>query len=130
MKLFLLTLFVGSASLFYSQVKKRELGYYQGIISSYTINSGQELLTVDSSLIFVWMEKDSVSFKIDGKEYVGTYSVKQRIKRNYVIKAKLGFSDIEEELRIDGKNKSMWRKGLFPQPNSYLRKLKKKEVLW
>jgi len=130
MKLFLLTLFIGSTSLFYSQVKKRELGYYQGIISSYTINTGQELLSVDSSVILVWLEKDQIHFKLDNKEYNGTYIVKERIKRNYILKVKLNFSDIQEELRIEGKNKSMWRKGLFPQPDSNLHKLKKKEVVW
>ena len=130
MKLFLLTLFIGASSLYYSQVKKRELGYYQGIISSYTLNTGQELISVDSSVILVWLEKDRISFKLDNKEYRGTYSVKERNKRNYILMAKLSFSDIEEELRINGKNKIMWRKGLFPQPDSNLKKLKKKEVVW
>jgi len=130
MKFFVLTLFICTASLLFSQVKKRELGYYQGTISSYTINTGQELLKVDSSVIVIWLKKDGISFKIDNKKYEGTYSVKKRNKRNYLLKAKLNFSDIEEELRIDGKNKTIWRKGLFPQPNSILHKLKKKEVVW
>jgi hypothetical protein len=130
MKFFVLTIFICSASLLFSQVKKRELGYYQGTISSYTINTGQELLTVDSSEIIIWLENDRISFKIDNKKYKGTYTVKKRNKRDYTLKVKLGFSDIEEELRITGKNKSIWRKGLFPQPDSVLHKLKKKAVVW
>ena len=82
MKFFVLTLFICTASLLFSQVKKRELGYYQGTISSYTINTGQELLKVDSSVIVIWLKKDGISFKIDNKKYEGTYSVKKRNKRN------------------------------------------------
>ena len=130
MKFVVLTLFIYSASLLFSQVKKRELGYYQGTIASYTINTGQELLKVDSSAIVIWLEKDRISFKIDNKKYKGTYTVKKRNKRNYLLKAKLNYSDIEEELRIVGKNKTIWRKGLFPQPDSFLHKLKKKAVVW
>jgi hypothetical protein len=111
-------------------VKKRDLGYYKGIIPSYTINTGQELLSVEACNMLIRLEKERISFKLDNKEYNGTYSVKERIKRNYTLKVKLDFSDIEEELRIEGKNKSMWRKGLFPQPDSNLHKLKKKEIVW
>ncbi len=113
-----------------AQIKKRDLGYFIGYIPSYTVNTGQDLLAVDSCELKIWLDKESITLKIDDSEYTGRYTVKEKRKRTYLIHAKLEYSDIEETIRIDGKKKSMWRKGLFPQPDTALRKLKKKEVEW
>ena len=68
--------------------------------------------------------------RIDNKEYEGTYKVDKKTKRIYVIYAETEYSDIKEEIILFGKDKIMTRKGLFPQPDTSLKKLTKKEVLW
>ena len=130
MKMLLFSLFISIGFLVNSQVKKRDQGYYKGVISAYTINTSQNLVKVDSCQLFIQLDKSSILIKIDDQEYLGTYRVNKRKKRNYVLKAKTKYSDIEEEIILFGKDKIMNRKGLFPQPDTQLIKLKKKEVLW
>jgi len=130
MKLIILTFFITISICTGAQVKKRDQGVYKGLISSYEINTGQKLIEVDSSEIFIRLEKSSFTLKIDDVEYQGTYEVEKREKRNYVLKAKTDYSDIKEEIILFGKDKIIKRKGIFPQPDARLRKLKKKEALW
>jgi len=130
MKLIILTFFITISICTGAQVKKRDQGVYKGLISSYEINTGQKLIEVDSSEIFIRLEKSSFTLKIDDVEYQGTYEVEKREKRNYVLKAKTDYSDIKEEIILFGKDKIIKRKGIFPQPDAPLRKLKKKEALW
>ena len=113
-----------------SQVKKRDQGVYSGVIPGYAINTGQDLIQVDSCTLKIRLEKNQIMIKIDDKVYKGIYEVYQKIKRTYVLYAETDYSDIKEEIILVGKNKSMSRKGLFPQPDAKLKKLKKKEVLW
>ncbi|MDA9161471.1 hypothetical protein N9O13_03670 [Crocinitomicaceae bacterium] len=130
MKLILLTFFISFSICSNAQIKKRDQGVYKGLISSYEINTGQNLIEVDSSEIFIKIENSSFTIKIDNVQYEGTYEVEKREKRNYVLKAKTDYSDIKEEIILFGRDKIMKRKGIFPQPDSILKKLKKKEVLW
>ena len=130
MKLIILTFFITISICTGAQVKKRDQGVYKGLISSYEINTGQKLIEVDSSEIFIRLEKSSFTLKIDDVEYQGTYEVEKREKRNYLLKAKTDYSDIKEEIILFGKDKIIKRKGIFPQPDARLRKLKKKEALW
>ena len=130
MKLILLTFFISFSICSNAQIKKRDQGVYKGLISSYEINTGQNLIEDDSSEIFIKIENSSFTIKIDNVQYEGTYEVEKREKRNYVLKAKTDYSDIKEEIILFGRDKIMKRKGIFPQPDSILKKLKKKEVLW
>ena len=51
-------------------------------------------------------------------------------KKNICLTCRDPLFDIKEEIILVGKDKTMSRKGLFPQPDAKLKKLKKKEVLW
>jgi len=130
MKMVILSFFLLVAYSTLSQVKKRDQGVYSGVIPGYAINTGQDLIQVDSCTLKIRLEKNQIMIKIDDKVYIGIYEVYQKIKRTYVLYAETDYSDIKEEIILVGKNKSMSRKGLFPQPDAKLKKLKKKEVLW
>lgn len=130
MKMVILSFFLFVAYSTLSQVKKRDQGVYKGVIPGYAINTGQDLIQVDSCTLKIRLKKNQIMIKIDDKVYEGIYEVYQKIKRTYVLYAETDYSDIKEEIILVGKNKSMSRKGLFPQPDAKLKKLKKKEVLW
>jgi len=130
MKVFVVICFFSSVLLCNAQVKKRDQGTYKGLIPGYKINTSQELITVDSCTIEIKIDKNTCRIKLDDIEYLGTYKITKKDKRTYVLKAETNYSDIEEQLILFGKSKKMKRKGIFPQPNSELKKLKKKEVLW
>ena len=64
MKLIILTFFIAISICTVAQVKKRDQGVYKGLIASYEINTGQELIEVDSSEVLIKLEKSSFSIKI------------------------------------------------------------------
>ncbi len=105
-----------------AQIKKRDLGRYTGTIESYKINSGQELLTVQSSPISIALKKEIVVLKIGSQEFSASYEIKKLERRSYIITFGTPFSDLNESLRLNGKKKEMLRKGLFPQPDCVLKK--------
>ena len=130
MKTWVLICFFSSALLCNAQVKKRDQGVYRGLIPGYKINTSQELIAVESCTIQIKIEKNTCHIKLDDLEYEGTYKLIKKDKRTYILKAKTNYSDIDEQFILFGKEKKLKRKGIFPQPNSELGKLKKKEVLW
>ena len=130
MKIWVLICFFSSALLCNAQVKKRDQGVYRGLIPGYKINTSQELIAVESCTIQIKIEKNTCHIKLDDLEYEGTYKLIKKDKRTYILKAKTNYSDIDEQFILFGKEKKLKRKGIFPQPNSELGKLKKKEVLW
>lgn len=105
-----------------AQIKKKDLGRYTGTIESYKINSGQELLTVQSCPISITLNKENVVLKIGSQEYKTAYAIKKFERRSYIITVGTPYSDLEESFSLNGKNKEMLRKGLFPQPDCILKK--------
>lgn len=105
-----------------AQIKKKDLGHYTGTIESYKINSGQELLTVEACPISITLNKENLLLKIGLKEYTAAYRIKKLVRRSYIITVSIPYSDLEESFNLNGKNKEMLRKGLFPQPDCTLKK--------
>lgn len=105
-----------------AQIKKKDLGHYTGTIESYKINSGQELLTVEACPISITLNKENLLLKIGLKEYTAAYRIKKLERRSYIITVSIPYSDLEESFSLNGKNKEMLRKGLFPQPDCTLKK--------
>ena len=105
-----------------AQIKKKDLGNYTGTIESYKINSGQELLTVEACPISITLNKENLLLKIGLKEYTAAYRIKKLERRSYIITVGIPYSDLEESFSLNGKDKIMLRKGLFPQPDCTLKK--------
>ena len=93
-----------------------------GTIESYKINSGQELLTVKACPISVTLNKESLLLNIGSKEFKTVYRMKKIERRSYMIFIDVPYSDLEESFSLNGKDKIMLRKGIFPQPNCELKK--------
>ena len=106
-----------------AQIKKKDLGHYTGTIETYKINSGQELLTVEACPISITLNKENLLLKIGLKEYTAAYRIKKLERRSYIITVSIPYSDLEESFSLNGKNKEMLRKGLFPQPDCTLKKV-------
>ena len=122
MKMFLLAFILICSFDLTAQIKKKDLGRYTGTIESYKINSGQELLTVQACPISITLNKENVVLKIGSQEYKAAYAIKKLERRSYIITVSTPYSDLEESFSLNGKNKEMLRKGLFPQPDCLLKK--------
>ena len=123
MKHVLICLLAFTAFNFSAQIKKKDLGTYQGTIPSYKINNGSQLLEVASCNITVSLDKDSLKLVIGSKTCSGAYVVKKIKRRTYNIHLTTPHSQLEEVFRLEGKEREILRKGLFPQPDCELIKL-------
>jgi hypothetical protein len=123
MKHVLICILIFKAFNFSAQIKKKDLGTYKGNIPSYQINNGSQLLEVASCNITVFLYKENLKLVIGSKTYSGGYAVKKIKRRAYDIHLTTPHSQIEEVFRLDGKERKMLRKGIFPQPDCQLIKL-------
>tara|TARA_B100001059_G_C17667313_1_gene492627 strand:+ start:242 stop:616 length:375 start_codon:yes stop_codon:yes gene_type:complete len=122
MKAFLFSIMLASVFGLSAQIKKKDFGRYIGTIESYKINSGQELLTVKACPISVNINKENLLLNIGSKEFKAVYRMKKIERRSYMIFIDVPYSDLEESFRLNGKDKIMLRKGIFPQPDCELKK--------
>ena len=122
MKVLVLSFLLISSFGLISQIKRKDLGRYQGTLAAYKINNGKELLTVQACPISVSLNKENLILKIGPREYTATYQVKKLERRKYEILVKVPYSDLKESFSLNGKRKEMLRKGIFPQPDCKLTK--------
>ncbi len=108
------------------KIKRKWQGTYDGNIPAYQLNTGNELLEVESNSIKVIIEKEKFIISLGVFEYVGEYvSTKQQRKTLYIV-GKIEGRTINEYFVIDRKTKSLKRTGIVPQPTVILNRSSKK----
>ena len=109
------------------KIKRKWQGTYDGNIPAYQLNTGNELLEVESNTIKVIIEKEKFIISLGVFEYVGEYiSTKQQRKMLYIV-GKIEGRTVNEYFFIDRKKKQLTRSGIIPQPDLTLDKLRKKQ---
>ena len=124
MKLFLSCLFAFSTALCFSQnvkLKKKYLKNYKGNIPTYEINYNNNLVRIDASEITVQLKKDSLYISVGPSKWAGIYSVAKTGKKTFEIIGKMEDSGVSEVLKLNARDKTIVRKGLFPQPDAELK---------
>lgn len=94
------------------------IGTYQAIIGTKEVSVLKQELQVE-------LTKDSLIMELGKYHYANTYLV-VKTAAGYEIHFERPDSGIEEVLMLDPKQKTILRKGLFPQPDALLSKQKKK----
>lgn len=102
------------------KLKKKYLKAYEGTVPSYSINLGEEIVKVNSENIKVTLKKDSLFVLVGKVNYGGTYKVEKITKKEYKITGTMEETGIPALFFLDLKNKTLLRKGVFPQPESIL----------
>lgn len=102
------------------KVKKKYLKSYEGVIPSYGINTGSEVVEVREEKIQISLTKDSLYIQVGKLKYGGTYKVEKITKKEYKITGTMEETGIPALLFLDLKNKTLLRKGVFPQPEALL----------
>lgn len=120
----LLLLFLASSPILFSQeIKKKYLGSYSGELSSYALEVGSEVYEVQAAAIEIRLDPDgAVVEKIAGKEQKGTYSFLKEDKYTVSLEVKLAGQFIPESYVLYKKEKRLERKGIYPQPDIFLKK--------
>lgn len=105
------------------EIKKKYLGVFMGEIPSYALELGEEVFQVQSAQMEVQLRPDgTVIEKIDSKEIKGTYQWIKEDKFGIYFEVKLDGQFIPESYVLYKKEKRLERKGIYPQPDVFLKK--------
>ncbi|MDP4684113.1 MAG: hypothetical protein NWS40_05435 [Crocinitomicaceae bacterium] len=102
------------------ELKKKFLGTYAGEISSFKLDTGEDLVDVDKTVIKINIEQDSIQFNIGRNELASSYTVLFEAAKYYVLDCKVNGRLAGERIVVYKKGKKISRDGLFPQPNALL----------
>ncbi len=102
------------------KLKKKYLKAYDGTLPAYSINLGEEIVNVNSEYLKVTLKKDSLYVLVGKVKYSGTYKVEKITKKEYKITGVIEETGIPALFFLDLKNKTLLRKGVFPQPEALL----------
>jgi hypothetical protein len=102
------------------KLKKKFIKVYDGTLSAYSINLGEEIVKVNSEYLKVTLKKDSLFVLVGKVKYSGTYKVEKITKKEYKITGAMEETGIPALFFLDLKNKTLLRKGVFPQPEALL----------
>ncbi len=108
------------------RLKRKYCKVYQGEIPQYSALLGQEMVDILPSKIELILKKDSVYLSIGTSHYNGSYSAEKSLNPDEIILVmERENTEIEERFILNLPNKNIVRKGVFPQPDAYLIRVKK-----
>lgn len=129
-------------------LKRKYIGNYKGIIPSYSMDTGNEVVQVSSTNIFIEITKDSVFVKIgistgsmtsDSTHFdklsgvssmtnslKGDYYIMFEAKTYYLLEATIEGQLATERILVYKRKKHISRDGMYPQPVAELKKFKVK----
>ena len=121
-----ISLFVNSAATQTVRVKRKYCKTYQGEIPKYSAMLGQEMVEVSSMQIDIQVKKDSLYLSIGNVRISGVYTAQKSTSPDEVVLTlPRENSGIEERIILNTANKMVLRKGIFPQPDVRLMRVKK-----
>ena len=130
MKSLVLLLFLGlSTSQLEAQtvrIKRKFCKTYQGEIPAYRVQLGEEIVEIPSCKLELTLTKDSIIMQLGKLSMRNTYQLEKTDNpKEILILVARDNSDIPERMILQTKEKVIIRKGIFPQPEVKLIKVKK-----
>jgi hypothetical protein len=104
------------------ELKSKFLGVYEGKISSFLMDSGKDLLTVEESPITIEIAEETILFAIGSNKKSGIYTVMFEADKYFLLDCKINGQLANERVVVFKKGKKISRDGLYPQPNTILLK--------
>jgi hypothetical protein len=106
------------------ELKSKFFGIYEGKISSFLMDSGKDLLSVEESPITIEIKADAIFFAIGSNKKSGIYTVLFEADKYFLLDCKINGQLANERVVVFKKGKKISRDGLYPQPNTILLKSK------
>jgi len=130
MKLIYLFVFIGvfvqQANSQNVRIKRKFCKKYEGVSPSFQAIIGKDILDIPSAKMEIQLKKDSIYVLIGSMKYAGVYSVEKAKNLNELnITFERENSHIPERLVLNTKKKTLIRKGVFPEPDIPLIRVKK-----
>jgi hypothetical protein len=130
MKHILLIFLISSAGIVFGQkeinLKKKYQGYYEGVIPEYSIHTSGELHFVSDAPIEIMIGENQVQVTVGNNVMLGTYEVMFRAEKYYLLDVNIEGQLANERILVYKKGKKLSREGMFPQPVTSLKKMKRR----
>jgi hypothetical protein len=121
-----ISLFAESAATQTVRVKRKYCKTYQGEIPKYSAMLGQEIVEVSPIQIDINVKRDSLYLSIGNTRISGIYSAQKTTNSDEIqLTIPRENSGIEERIILNTAKKTLLRKGVFPQPDAILLRVKK-----
>ncbi len=105
-------------------LKKKFYGSYQGEIPAFKLDVGTDNVDVDAVAILIKIDADSVDITVGNNALHGIYHVLFEGKNYIVLDCRMDGQLAGERIVVYNRGKRISRDGLFPQPSSFLEKIK------
>jgi hypothetical protein len=106
------------------ELKKKLLGSFEGTIPSYAIDFQGEVLQVPVAPIRIDLQAAQKAILIlNGQSKQGNYKILAEDKTSITLECLFVGDDIPEILILFKKEKRLERKGVYPQPDVFLKKI-------
>jgi hypothetical protein len=106
------------------KLKRKYFGNYKGQISSYKLDTSNEILDVGSTPIYIQINSNDVILTVGTRELRGFYEVMFEAKKYYLLEAELRGQVAPERIMVYKRGKHIARDGMYPQPVTELKKFK------
>lgn len=103
-------------------LKRKYMKSYSGIIPSYSMDVGDNIVEVTATPISIQIDKDSVFFEIGQNKFQGTYTVMFEANKYYLLNAIIDGQLANERIMVHKRGKTISRDGLYPQPMAELKR--------
>ncbi|MFZ9027729.1 MAG: hypothetical protein ACO2Z9_01875 [Crocinitomicaceae bacterium] len=103
-------------------LKRKYMKSYSGIVPSYNMDVGDNIVEVTATPISIQIEKDSVFFKIGQNKFQGTYTVMFEANKYYLLNAVIDGQLANERIMVHKRGRTISRDGLYPQPMAELKR--------
>ncbi|WP_148235388.1 hypothetical protein [Fluviicola taffensis] len=106
------------------EIKKKYLGIYSGEIPSYALEIGLEVFQVESTPIQLELKPAGIFIeRLNSIEKTGTYKVLREDKTGIYLEGQFDGQFIPESFILYKAEKRLERKGIYPQPEVFLKKI-------
>tara|TARA_R110002072_G_scaffold266303_1_gene425175 strand:- start:20583 stop:20927 length:345 start_codon:yes stop_codon:yes gene_type:complete len=106
------------------QLKRKYFGKYKGEIAGYNIDTGEKIMRVSSSAIYIEISKNEISITIGNNKLKGSYEVMFKAQTYFLVDAEIEGQLATERIIIYKRGRKVARDGMFPQPVTQLKKYK------
>ncbi len=105
-------------------LKRKYLGKYKGEIPAYNIDTGEKIMRVSSSAIYVEIDKTDISITVGNNKLTGTYKVMFKAQTYYLVDATIEGQLATERIIVYKRGRKIARDGMYPQPVTSMKKYK------
>ncbi len=107
------------------ELKRRYFGSYEGIVPAYKLGTALDVVDVEESVIQIILNKGEISVTVGNRKIYGTYEVMFQADKYYLLDASMNGQLVNERILVYKRGKRIARDGLYPQPVSTMKKVKR-----